>query len=172
MERNKAWLASDKMKFRLKFLLAVAAFILFWFILFYPIIIPWMNETHIYPLLGVIIFEGLFYLMMTMLSFVILGEEHAKHAWRFGFVLFALYHVFDSIEPPFILNSTGAFEMSQSAIISWDYGIAYTLNQLTGLSGPWLFYITNIGFVLLLLIVSVLLISPSTLGKIARRIIK
>jgi hypothetical protein len=160
------------MKFRMKFLLAFIAFILFWFIVFYPIILPAVSKYNIHPLITVILYEGLFYLTMLVLTYAVLGETQQKHGAKIAFVLFAIYHAFDSIEPPFILNSMGTYDMSPSAIISWDYGVSYTLHQIFNLAGPALYYVTNIGVVVSLVVVSLIIVAPQTLGKIVRGALK
>jgi|WetSurMetagenome_2_1015567.scaffolds.fasta_scaffold406185_2 hypothetical protein len=159
------------MNFRLKFTIAFFGFILFWFTIFYPVIIPYMNQHQFYPLIAVLIFESLFYVTTALLSFAILGENHSKHALKIAFVLFMMYHALDAIEPPFIVNSSGVFQMTETAIVSWDYGVAYFLQNTFNLTGPALYYITNFGIILVLIVASVIIISPASLGKIAKKIL-
>jgi hypothetical protein len=161
-----------KLNFRIKILIVLALYIVFWFAIFYPFVMPWMNANHLYPLIATMIYESLFYVVMLLMAYLILGKSKHSSSLKLALVLFLAYHIVDAVEPPFILNASGFVDSSNpSAIISWDYGVGYTLHHLTGLSWSAVYYITNIGVVLLLLLLVIMAYRPQMLGKVFRKIL-
>lgn len=157
------------MKYRFKFFLAIVGYLLFWFLMFYPYIVPLMNDYNVHPLIATVIFEVTFYFGMVLLSMFLLGEEHSKHSFKIAFVFFALYHIWDAVEPPFVLDSLGGVTLSPTAIISWDYGFGYTFHQLFGWGWKFIYYFVNIVYPTLLGLISVLLVKPQILKKITKK---
>ena len=161
-----------KIKYRTKFLLAFIVFLLFWFIIFHPYIVPYMTAHNFHPLISLTIFEGLLFLTMLVLSNFLIGEKHAKHSLKIAFALFVAYHIIDSVEPPFILSAGGVDLTNPSKGISWDYAIGYTLNQITGIPLQSLYYIVNIGVLVTLILILVFAFKPNILKKIAEDVFK
>lgn len=160
------------MKYRIKFLIVFIAFILFWFLIFYPHILPYLNEIKIYPTLGVIIFETLLFFTLYILSLALLGKNYSKYSLKIAFALFVIYHVLDSVEPPFILSSNYADINNPTAIISWDYGLAYPLHTFFNIPYSTLYYLVNFGFLSILLIIMFLIFKPQILGKIVKKALR
>ena len=158
--------------YRLKFFLAFIGFLLFWFTIFYPKMLPYMNETKMNPLLALVLFEGLLYLTILMLIKSLLSSADAKVAYKWSFLAFIGYHIIDAVEPPMILNPSGMVDaMNPTAIISWDYAIGNMMHQATGWSWQSLFYVVNIGVLGLLLFLAVEMIKPGLLKQTTRRIL-
>jgi hypothetical protein len=161
------------MNFKNKVLWGIIGMMVFWFVYFYPVIVPYMIATNMYPLLAVLIYESLFFLTMHLATLFILGESN-QHSLKITLVLFLLYHVWDAVEPPFVLGPTGTWAISGSSsyIVSWDYGVSYFLTNTFGITGPNLYYITNIGTVLAMaLIAFALLKREQMIGKIMREVL-
>lgn len=160
------------MNYRSKFLLAFVGFILFWFTIFYPKILPYMNAIHINPLISLVFFEGLLYLTMLMLIRVLVGQPMGKHDYKLAFAFFAIYHVIDAVEPPMILNPSGMVDAANpTAIISWDYAIGSVIQQYTGWSWQFMFYFVNILVIGGLLIIAAELVKPGILRQVTRRVL-
>jgi hypothetical protein len=162
-----------RLDYRLRFVVAFIGFLLFWFTIFYPTIIPWMNSMNMYPLMAMLLYEGLFYLTMWTLTAALLGEDQHSRSLKISFVMFALYHALDAVEPPFIVNPNGVVDsLSQTAIISWDYAFGYTFHQIFGWSWNFLYYFTNIFVVGMLILIIIKITKPQLLGKLTRRVLE
>jgi hypothetical protein len=163
----------NKLSYRGKFLLAFISFILFWFIIFYPKILPYLNTTNIAPWKATILFETLFYLTLTTLSAVLLGQNKSKHLLKISLIIFLTYHVLDAVEPPFIIDSAGNVDSSNtSAVISWDYAIGTLIHDNLNTTWKTTFYIVNILFPLAMLLTIIKVASPGTLSKITKQVLE
>jgi hypothetical protein len=146
-------------------------------VVFYTFIIPYFNKIHLHPLIGTIIFESLFFVATWLLSAILIGKGKVNIGkfkltkLKLAMALFAVYHIVDAVEPPFIMQASGLIDATNpTAIISWDWGIGYTIHQLfSSLSWQSIYYITNIGFIILLLLVLVLIYTAPMLKKIAKK---
>lgn len=160
-----------KIGFRGKFFIGFASFIIFYFLIFYPYIVPYMKENNVYPLIATAIFEALLYLTALLLSIAILGKDKIKTSFKFALGLFILYHIFDSVEPPFIVNANGYVDISApTSIISWDYGLGYTIQQFTGFSWKTIYYVVNIFGILSMLLILALIFSPQALKDLVKSV--
>lgn len=159
------------MRYRVKFFGAFVAFLVFWFVIFYPKVIPWMNDIHMEPILALIIFEVLMYLTIWTLTAAILGKDKHRHSWKIAFVLFAMYHVVDAVEPPFIVSAQGLADSNNpTALISWDYAIGSHLHN-AGFSWQTVFYLVNFGVPIFLIILVMYILKPQMLGKVVREVL-
>jgi hypothetical protein len=161
-----------RLHYRTRFVIAFLGFLLFWFIIFYPIILPYMNDLRIHPLLATVLFEGLFYLTLWTFTAALMGQDQSKKSFKVAFIMFAIYHAMDAVEPPFIVNPDGTVMAdSPTALISWDYGFGYTFHQLFNWDWSFIYYFTNIFVILSLLLVVVKVTKPQLLSNIMRRVI-
>lgn len=160
-----------KLHYRTRFILAFLGFLLFWFVIFYPKIIPIMNELKIYPLMATFIFEGLLYLTLWTLTAALMGREQIHKSLKVAFIMFAIYHAVDAVEPPFIVNPGGLVQAdSPTAIISWDYGFGYAFHQLFGWDWSFIYYFTNIFVIGCLLLIVMKITRPQLLSNVMRRV--
>lgn len=163
----------NKMNYRSKVFLALLVLMLFWFTIFYPKIMPYMIEQHVYPLLAVIIYESLFFATLYLLTIFLIGHVH-KHSLKFALAIFLMYHVLDSVEPPFVLNPNGTWNTDGvSYLVSWDYGISYTLKNTFNVAQANLFYVTNLGAIIVMIGLTFLLLKrEQTIGKLMHRVLE
>ena len=156
------------MDYRTKSFFYFGAFLAFWFLIFYPRILPYINEIKLNPLLAVALFEGLLYITILMLTRAVLNET--SHKW--ALIIFLIYHIVDSVEPPQILTSSGIVDiMNPTAIISWDYAIGSALKGITGWSWKTLYYVVNIGVLSALLGIVIEFTRPGKLKATFRKVL-
>lgn len=158
------------MRLKGKIIVGIILMSLFWFVFFYPQVVPFMINNHVNPLLATAFYEFMFFLTAYLLVILLFGEAH-QHSAKIAAALFLAYHIFDAVEPPFILNSDGTWNlMGGSYIISWDYAISNFLTNTFNIVGPTLYYVTNIGAIAIMAILIFLLLKKENqISKVFRQ---
>lgn len=151
--------------------MVLAAYAFFWFAIFYPVLLPWFNEIDLYPLLATLIFEGLLFGTIYLISALLLGQSRPHYKFKMAYAMFAIYHVLDAVEPPFILLPSGADITNPSARISWDYGVGYAIQQLTGWAWPVVYWTTNVVVITLLIVTAIKVVRPQLLRKLLGKVL-
>lgn len=161
----------NELSFRQKTAIGIIGFLVFWFYVFYPKVLPYFNSSGIHPFFGTVIYESLFFVTIWLVTVFIFGEA-GHQSRKMAILLFLVYHIFDAIEPPFIVNPTGQVDSAiPSAVISWDYGVGSVVQSITGLGWDKVYYITNIGVLVILALLIVHYTKPQLLGRIMRKVL-